>query len=1186
MGISARTRRDSERDSESGFRNLGVRGSARGLVSKLGRASLALYAGVLWLSSSACNPAISEPQAPATAARAATSAAAAGTKTASAGFALPGLVGTAHADVPPGPWRRPQPSIIWAPVKPVEPVLQLARSSGPPMSLTSSDGTGLELVALEGRAVVEDPLTFTELKLTFRNPQPRQLEGQFEITLPPGAAISRFAMRIGDSWQEGEVVELQAAREAYEDFLHRRQDPALLEKQAGNQFRARVFPIPPSGEKELIISYSAERPRADEPFRIYLRGLPQLQRLDIRATVAKSSGEGSSSLGGVTLSHQTVAVQKTNFKPDVDFEVAVPVPQAQGAAVGLRHQNLAVARIAALPADKQQQTDPLDSVLLMLDTSASRALGFNAQVTALSSLVESLKKQVGPGLPLRVVCFDQDVEEIFDGTVGSFGNNQLAVIRERRALGASDLGKALAVAAARKGNPMQRVLILTDGIATAGELEAPALKKRVLALSALGVRRLDVITFGGIRDESLLQKLVTAGLPSDGQVIDGETPTETVMRRLVRATYSGIAVNVPGSPWVWPVSLEGVQPGDSVLVYADLPDGKPFEVVLTDKAQRAEHRPVVTVEVARPLLERSWVNARIQRLMHQRDKLAESDPDLRDALKHQIVDLSTKFRVLSDFTALLVLETEQDYARFRIDRRALSDIMTVGATGIELLGRKGMALQTPVTPPPSRWVQKAMEAEDTVTVKEFVTSNTAAPRSESMKKKAAPMRAGSKGGFGAPADGAAGGMAAGPMAPGAPPPPPPPPPPPAASPATSSAPRPEMRPSAAPKADAASSESKRERSKDAAPSRVMQEERASRPAPEPVERPRPRPGASAGKAAIQRRHDTIPDPFADEAPPPPPVAQPEVEPYEGKLYEVMNLLRGGKIKDALRSAQTWRDSDAGDVLALIGLGEAYEALGQKKNAARAYGSLIDLFPGRADLRRFAGSRLERLGSDGLVLAADTFAQAKAQRPDHPASHRMLAYALLRSGKPAEAFEAIVAGATRSYPSGRFSGVVQILQEDVGLIAAAWIKKQPNSRPQIEQRLASLGLQLATTPSLRFVLNWETDANDVDFHIYDGQRGHAYYGARALPSGGELYADVTTGYGPECFTILGPSKQRTYPYKLQAHYYSRGPMGYGMGKLEVIEHDGQGGLRFSERPFVIMVDRAFVNLGEVRGPLSE
>ena len=40
------------------------------------------------------------------------------------------------------------------------------------------------------------------------------------------------------------------------------------------------------------------------------------------------------------------------------------------------------------------------------------------------------------------------------------------------------------------------------------------------------------------------------------------------------------------------------------------------------------------------------------------------------------------------------------------------------------------------------------------------------------------------------------------------------------------------------------------------------------------------------------------------------------------------------------------------------------------------------------------------------------------------------------------------------------------------------------------------------------------------------------------------------------------------------------MGYGMGKLEVIEHDGQGHLSFEERPFVVMKDRAFVDLGTV------
>ncbi|MGC4117362.1 MAG: hypothetical protein QM765_22940 [Myxococcales bacterium] len=121
------------------------------------------------------------------------------------------------------------------------------------------------------------------------------------------------------------------------------------------------------------------------------------------------------------------------------------------------------------------------------------------------------------------------------------------------------------------------------------------------------------------------------------------------------------------------------------------------------------------------------------------------------------------------------------------------------------------------------------------------------------------------------------------------------------------------------------------------------------------------------------------------------------------------------------------------------------------------------------------------------------------------------------------------------------------------------------------------------PSLRFVLNWETDANDVDFHIYDAKNNHAFYSNRQLASGGELYADVTTGYGPECFTIRLPKEKRAYPYTLQAHYYSRGPMGYGMGKLQVIDHDGNGNLTFDERPFVVMVDQAFVDMGRVARP---
>jgi len=108
--------------------------------------------------------------------------------------------------------------------------------------------------------------------------------------------------------------------------------------------------------------------------------------------------------------------------------------------------------------------------------------------------------------------------------------------------------------------------------------------------------------------------------------------------------------------------------------------------------------------------------------------------------------------------------------------------------------------------------------------------------------------------------------------------------------------------------------------------------------------------------------------------------------------------------------------------------------------------------------------------------------------------------------------------------------------------------------------------------------WETDANDVDFHIYDNQRHHAYYRQKSLATGGTLYADITTGYGPECFSISEP---KAFPYKVQAHYYSKGPMGYGMGVLHLLKFDPKEGLNSEFRPFVVMKDGAFVELGKVK-----
>lgn len=200
---------------------------------------------------------------------------------------------------------------------------------------------------------------------------------------------------------------------------------------------------------------------------------------------------------------------------------------------------------------------------------------------------------------------------------------------------------------------------------------------------------------------------------------------------------------------------------------------------------------------------------------------------------------------------------------------------------------------------------------------------------------------------------------------------------------------------------------------------------------------------------------------------------------------------------------------------------------------------------------------------------DSLKKAVEQRPDHPSGHYLLAIAYWEAEQYIEAVKTLQTALERKFP--RFAAADRILTETLALMLTHLQQRQ-----QLESLFPgqSFNWEKTTQPQLRLVLMWETDANDVDFHIYDNQRHHAYYSQRSLPTGGTLYADITTGYGPECFSISEP---KAFPYQVQAHYYSKGPMGYGMGVLHILKSEG---LKSEFRPFVVMKNRAFVELGKV------
>jgi tetratricopeptide (TPR) repeat protein len=1139
----------------------------------------------------------------------------------------------------------------------------------PPMSLTASDGSGLHLTGLSARAVIEGPLSFTEMHLVFDNPEDRVIEGNFSITLPAGASLGRFAMKLGDVWQEGEVVEKKAARAAYEDFLHRKQDPALLEQAAGNEFSARVFPIPARGRKELILSYSQELTR-DTPYTIPLRGLPELGSLDIavmRAGDPKPMQE----------------LQRSAFVPDLDFRLDAKAAIAPSA--GLRSGNLVVARVHPVA---KAEPDPLGATLILLDTSASRALGFDEEIALVKRLAERIAETAGPKTRLSVACYDQITHPIFDGEAGAFGEREIKRIRERQALGASNLGQALAWAGERaKTEGARRVVLITDGVPTAGETEGVKLREAAAKLQLAGVERLDAVALGGIRDEALLRRLVTAGLLHDGVVADGGKDFASIERRLAETTKSGVEVNVEGALWSYPKKLDGVQAGDEVLVYADVPADKPVKISVGG----VQEPGLELTPVDRALLERSLVQAKIASLLERQG--IEGD---KGEIQKQIVALSVGYRVLSPYTGLLVLETERDYARFNIDRETAADILSVDRGRIAITRRSPLQVAAPPLPVASLKKEKskppwsppsAVRGPLARSGRMDASSGQSAPRAAPTPAPMEPPRRVSARPIDADAPTEAWGAEA-----------------PASDPAAA---RGNMwgdplgdghgagglglsgigeggggrgesiglgtigtighgsssgmgaSPSAAPGGSSQGFGSGHGRLSGshsvAAPAvRAGATEVSGRIAPEMIQRVvRQKFGAMracyeaglarnptlAGRVSIKFIVDrtghvaqadmngsslldaqvnacivrefrglqfpapeggniTVMYPLTfsngvDEPPPlpappaPPPTpsrpASDHPEPYAGRFKDVMDTLATSTARAAIEQAYRWHREEPGDVMALTALGQTLEAAGEIATAARAYGSIIDLFPARADLRRFAGERLEHLSDVGAAdLARDTFARARDERGDHPSSHRLLAFAELKKGHYQEAFTAAFEGLKQPYPSGRFRGVDQILREDLGLVAAAWIKAEPKRREEILAKITAAGGVVEDAPSLRFVLNWETDANDVDFHIIDADGGHAFYEHPELPSGGRLYADVTTGYGPECFTIRLPKERRSALYTLQAHYYSRGPMGYGMGKLEIIDHDGSGGLTIEERPFVAMVDHAFVELGTVTG----
>lgn len=97
-------------------------------------------------------------------------------------------------------------------------------------------------------------IAFTTYDMHFYNPNRRVLEGELFFPLGEQESVTDFALDINGNLRKAVIVEKEEARVAFESTVRNRIDPALLEQVKGNNYKARIYPIPAKGYKRIRIT--------------------------------------------------------------------------------------------------------------------------------------------------------------------------------------------------------------------------------------------------------------------------------------------------------------------------------------------------------------------------------------------------------------------------------------------------------------------------------------------------------------------------------------------------------------------------------------------------------------------------------------------------------------------------------------------------------------------------------------------------------------------------------------------------------------------------------------------------------------------------------------------------------------------------------------------------------------------
>jgi TonB-dependent SusC/RagA subfamily outer membrane receptor len=506
-------------------------------------------------------------------------------------------------------------------------------------SIDSNASNKVTIAHMNTQINIEGNMATTKITYTLYNPTNRVLDGNFEFALANNQVITGFALDINGVLREGVVVDKEKGRVAYENTIARKVDPGLLEITNGNNFRARIYPMPAMGNRIIQIQFEQALPYKNSAWQYYLPAMPDVSinkfTLQVNtnrlAQVAKDTASWFAP--DFNNNEQHITHDNFNFSKPLSFYIMgdEQVNYLEGHST---HEGIYFYYNQPLPTALQAQKKAPKTITVFWDVSRShKNTTITKEQTILLQYIQKLKQVQVTIVPFNIIQKKETVFNVQNGDTSTL-STWLNKVQYDGGTNYECLHLPDVIA--------DEVIICSDGIQNYGSKTTKPAQVPLYVINANPkcnpneMRMWFSIKGGGIIDAT-------------------QDEVETCVTHL----YKGFL-------------LMFIVSSNNALVYPNKPSPITNQIHVTGKLQSIMDSVLICIGTPDSILYKKSIKMATASYFNNRPERLLAQQQIQELLinkeknKEAIIALGTTFKLVTPFTSLIVLDNVEDYLRYEI----------------------------------------------------------------------------------------------------------------------------------------------------------------------------------------------------------------------------------------------------------------------------------------------------------------------------------------------------------------------------------------------------------------------------------------------------------------------------------------------------------------------------------------